>query len=225
MLIAKQLRKSYGHLEAVNNLSFEIHEGEIFGLLGPYRAGKTTTISVVTGLLRPDSGKVAIGSQGRSGDPQTPSIRRMIGVAQLSPFQILAEKALACFIGVTGMLTLFGHGPRDASCQLHGVGACGHLDRTLFRRTDDDVSRTRWKRTVRQRNRVGCQHGDGRDDLTLTDPVWDRRDRIHHRRSSSQPENLTMQFSQADHRGPDTCWLNIASSQDPTGPPTHQFPL
>ena len=67
MLIAKQLRKSYGHLEAVNNLSFEIHEGEIFGLLGPNGAGKTTTISMLTGLLRPDSGKVAIGSQGRSG--------------------------------------------------------------------------------------------------------------------------------------------------------------
>ena len=34
MLIAKQLRKSYGHLEAVNDLSFAIHEGEIFGFLG-----------------------------------------------------------------------------------------------------------------------------------------------------------------------------------------------
>ena len=110
MLIAKQLRKSYGHLEAVNNLSFEIHEGEIFGLLGPNGAGKTTTISMLTGLLRPDSGKVAIGSQGRSGDPQTPSIRRMIGVAPLSCFQIPAVKALACFIGVIGMLNLLGMG-------------------------------------------------------------------------------------------------------------------
>ncbi|MEC8305442.1 MAG: ATP-binding cassette domain-containing protein [Planctomycetota bacterium] len=113
MLIAKQLRKSYGHLEAVNNLSFEIHEGEIFGLLGPNGAGKTTTISMLTGLLRPDSGEVAIESQGRSGDPQTPSIRRMIGVAPLSRFQILAGKALACFIaviGVIGMLTLLGMG-------------------------------------------------------------------------------------------------------------------
>ena len=113
MLIAKQLRKSYGHLEAVNNLSFEIHEGEIFGLLGLNGAGKTNTISMLTGLLRPDSGEVAIESQGRSGDPQTPSIRRTIGVVPLSCFQILAGKALACFvavIGVIGMLNLLGMG-------------------------------------------------------------------------------------------------------------------
>ncbi|MEC9188652.1 MAG: ABC transporter permease, partial [Planctomycetota bacterium] len=42
--------------------------------------------------------------------PQTPSIRRMIGVAPLSCFQILAVKALACFIGVIGMLNLLGMG-------------------------------------------------------------------------------------------------------------------
>ena len=125
---------AFGGVKALNNVSFEVNEGEVFTIIGPNGAGKTTTISMLTGLLRPDSGEVAIESQGRSGDPQTPSIRRIIGVAQLSPFQILAEKALACFIGVTGMLTLFGHGPRDASCQLHGVGDCGHLDRTLFRR-------------------------------------------------------------------------------------------
>ena len=92
MLIAKQLRKSYGHLEAVNDLSFAIHEGEIFGFLGPYRAGKTTTISMVTGLLRPDSGKVAIGSQGRSGDPQTPSIQRMIGALSCPHFKSLPKR-------------------------------------------------------------------------------------------------------------------------------------
>ena len=108
MLIANQLRKSYGHLEAVNNLSFEIHEGEIFGLLGPNGAGKTTTISMLTGLLRPDSGEVAIESQGRSGDPQTPSIRRMIGVAPqaLSLYMELTAREnldfFASLYGITG---------------------------------------------------------------------------------------------------------------------------
>jgi ABC-2 type transport system ATP-binding protein len=51
-----KLTKKYGHLTAVDQLSFSVHEGEIFGFLGPNGAGKTTTINVLTGLARATSG-------------------------------------------------------------------------------------------------------------------------------------------------------------------------
>ncbi|HEY7751677.1 MAG TPA: ABC transporter ATP-binding protein [Ignavibacteriaceae bacterium] len=54
------LVKSYDSIVAVNNINLEIHEGEMFGLVGPDGAGKTTTIRVLCGLLKPDSGNVEL---------------------------------------------------------------------------------------------------------------------------------------------------------------------
>ena len=54
------LKKSYGSKEAVKNINFEIKENEIVGLLGPNGSGKTTTIGMILGLLKPSSGEVLI---------------------------------------------------------------------------------------------------------------------------------------------------------------------
>lgn len=61
MLIAEKLGKKYGDFSAVENLSFEVKEGSIFGFLGHNGAGKTTTISMLTTLILPTSGKASIG--------------------------------------------------------------------------------------------------------------------------------------------------------------------
>jgi ABC-2 type transport system ATP-binding protein len=55
-----RLRKCYGDLVAVDDVSFEVRDGEIFGLLGPNGAGKTTTINMICGVLQPDGGRVLV---------------------------------------------------------------------------------------------------------------------------------------------------------------------
>jgi ABC-2 type transport system ATP-binding protein len=56
------LSKNYGKLIAVNSISLDVAQGEIFGFLGPNGAGKTTTIRMIAGLLQPTSGRAIIGS-------------------------------------------------------------------------------------------------------------------------------------------------------------------
>ena len=60
MIQIERLRRSYGQLVAVDDISFEVQDGEIFGLLGPNGAGKTTTINMIAGVLKPDSGRVLV---------------------------------------------------------------------------------------------------------------------------------------------------------------------
>ncbi|MGZ6276418.1 MAG: ATP-binding cassette domain-containing protein, partial [Syntrophales bacterium] len=57
MIEIKGLTKTYGDVKAVDNITFSVSKGEVFGLLGPNGAGKTTTIKMLTCLSRPDSGK------------------------------------------------------------------------------------------------------------------------------------------------------------------------
>lgn len=60
MIEVKNLKKSYGTVKAVEDVSFKINTGEIVGILGPNGAGKTTTLNMITGVLLPDSGEVLI---------------------------------------------------------------------------------------------------------------------------------------------------------------------
>ena len=56
MIKVKGLKKSYGGVEALKGISFEVHAGELFAYLGPNGAGKTTTIRILTGLTKPSAG-------------------------------------------------------------------------------------------------------------------------------------------------------------------------
>lgn len=60
LIETRNLVKEYGKYVAVNNVSFEVHAGEMFGFLGPNGAGKTTTIKMIVGLLKPTSGTVKV---------------------------------------------------------------------------------------------------------------------------------------------------------------------
>jgi len=57
-LQVKNVSKSFGGVRAVNDLSFELYEGEILGIIGPNGSGKTTLLNLITGFVRKDSGKV-----------------------------------------------------------------------------------------------------------------------------------------------------------------------
>jgi ABC-2 type transport system ATP-binding protein len=70
----KELSKSFGKTVAVDNVSFDVTKGRIFGLLGPNGAGKTTTIRMINYIMPPDTGKITI--NGKSVGPET---QKMIG--------------------------------------------------------------------------------------------------------------------------------------------------
>jgi ABC-2 type transport system ATP-binding protein len=74
MLVARHLRKEFGNVVAVRDVSFEIADGTTFGLIGPNGAGKTTTMRMIVGILTPDGGGVAW-----NGEPIHGAMRRRFG--------------------------------------------------------------------------------------------------------------------------------------------------
>src|SRR2546429_6679654 len=78
MLTINNLRKTFGSLVAVDDVSFSLERGQLVGLLGPNGAGKTTTVSIIAGLITPDRGEVLIAGQRLAGD--TDPAKRRIGL-------------------------------------------------------------------------------------------------------------------------------------------------
>jgi ABC-2 type transport system ATP-binding protein len=74
----KNLVKKYGDFTAVNDISFFVEEGEIFGILGPNGAGKTTTLEMIEGLKRPTSGTIIL--DGKDVERETDAVKSVIGV-------------------------------------------------------------------------------------------------------------------------------------------------
>ena len=72
------ISKAYRGLQALNHVTLQIEQGEFFGLLGPNGAGKTTLISCLSGLARPDAGKIQI--MGFDVQSQYQQARRSLGV-------------------------------------------------------------------------------------------------------------------------------------------------
>lgn len=99
MIEVENLRRTYGDVVAVDDISFEVAEGEIFGLVGPNGAGKTTTVECVEGLRRPTAGHVRLLGMDPSADRL--EVAERIGVQ-------LQESALPPRLHVAEALALFG---------------------------------------------------------------------------------------------------------------------
>ena len=99
MLQIQHLRKSFGPLVAVDDVSFKVQRGTLVGLLGPNGAGKTTTVSMIAGLTAPDKGDVLVEGARLSGD--TDPKKRRIGLVpqDLALYDELSARANLRFFG------------------------------------------------------------------------------------------------------------------------------
>src|ERR1043165_1210707 len=91
MISVRALTKSFGGLTAVDGLDLEIAQGEFFSFLGPNAAGKTTTIKMLSGLLRPTSGTVTIGGCDMHLEPEKAKAQ----LAYVPDFPFLYDKLTA----------------------------------------------------------------------------------------------------------------------------------
>jgi len=142
MLSVDRLTKKFGGFTAVSEVSFELHRGEILGLIGPNGSGKSTTFNVIAGLYAPTSGTVRLDGRDIGGLP--PHQVCKLGLARTfqipRPFRklsILDNATLAAFYGASEPVTraqarrnaeealeLIGL-PSDPDASVDGLGAAG----------------------------------------------------------------------------------------------------
>jgi ABC-2 type transport system ATP-binding protein len=112
----QSIRKAYGRTIAVDDVSFEVEQGEIFGLIGPNGAGKTTTMECVEGLRRPDRGTIAV--LGLDPIRDAAALQQRIGV-QLQQAQL--QKRITVGEAVALWASLYRH-PLDGNRLLDQLG-------------------------------------------------------------------------------------------------------
>jgi len=116
------LTKSYGHVEALRGVSFEIRAGEVFGLLGPNGAGKTTTVEILEGYRRRDGGSVEVLSQDpdRAGGEWRERIGVVLQSSAMYP-NLTARESLELFAG-------YYREPRDVADVIGLIGLAEKRD-------------------------------------------------------------------------------------------------
>jgi ABC-2 type transport system ATP-binding protein len=112
-----RVRKTYGSTVAVDEVSFEVHEGEIFGLIGPNGAGKTTTMECIEGIRKPDRGSISVLALDPFRDVY--QLQQRIGV-QLQQAQL--QKRIKVWEAVDLWASLYGKKPADAARLLEQLG-------------------------------------------------------------------------------------------------------
>ena len=99
VISVESLNKRFGDLVAVDDISFSVRRGEVFGILGPNGAGKTTTLECIEGLQEPSSGRISVLGTEIARDPNT--VKERIGVQ-------LQASAYFDYLTLTEILELFG---------------------------------------------------------------------------------------------------------------------
>ncbi len=115
-LAVEGLTKKFGGFTAVDNISFTVNKGEVFGLLGPNGAGKTTTIRMLCGLLRADSGNIII--NGHSLTSNYNNIKQMIG---LCPQEIVIWELLTCIEQLKFIIMSYDKSSRSADAKAYDL--------------------------------------------------------------------------------------------------------
>jgi len=130
-IVADRLTRAFGDNVAVDGLSFEIARGELYGLVGPDGAGKTTTIRMVTGLVAPDSGEARV--RGLSAESTTAVVRESIGYM---PQQYSLYGDLSVHENLTFFGRLFGLPKAEAKDRMAQLLEITRLSRFGDRRAD-----------------------------------------------------------------------------------------
>jgi ABC-2 type transport system ATP-binding protein len=109
----KNVTKRYQDLVAVNNLNFNIEQGEIFGLLGPNGSGKSTTLKMLLGLVQADHGEVIV--LGLNAKTDSVAIKRLVGYAPEAPriYEFLTGIEFLDFIG-----DIYGMNPQEKQSRI-----------------------------------------------------------------------------------------------------------
>lgn len=130
MIEVHNLTKRFGSVTAVDDLSFSVPAGEVFGLLGPNGAGKTTTLRMLATLVKPDSGDAIIDGHSLRGD--TEALRRNIGVVNggMGLYDRLTGREVLMYFG-----ELYGMKAADISRRISELDEYLHLGDTLTRPT------------------------------------------------------------------------------------------
>src|SRR5918999_5825312 len=100
----RHLTRRFGEFVAVNGLTFDVRQGEIFGFLGSNGAGKSTTIRMLCGLLRPSSGTATVGGIDVARDPE--AVKQRIGYMsqRFSLYELLTvDQNIRFFGGIYGL--------------------------------------------------------------------------------------------------------------------------
>jgi ABC-2 type transport system ATP-binding protein len=95
----QNLDKNFGDVHAVNDVSFDLKQGEIFSLLGPNGAGKTTTIGMISGLLKPDAGDVWLMGHSISDEPKAAKATLGVVPQEIALYEGISARANLTFWG------------------------------------------------------------------------------------------------------------------------------
>jgi len=130
LLAVHDLRKTFGGIVAVDNLSFEIREGEVFGIIGPNGSGKTTVLNLISGVYQPDRGEIVL--LGRPITGKAPEEIARLGIART--FQLVrVYPALSCLDHVIPAALFGGHARNLTEARDYALQVLDELGMSAFR--------------------------------------------------------------------------------------------